>query len=369
MADESFYDEPTPASLKKHQIVSKYFAGWANIILPRARDKEGQLWYVDLYSGPGKYKDGAESIPLLVARHAIATPALHDTLRLVFNDEKRSFTRELEQHLASLPGIDRLRHAPVIRNRSVGKDLIPSIQRIAFPTLFFADPWGYEGVSIDLVRAALTHWGSDFLFFFNYNRINMHLTSDLMHEPIDEFFSPERAATLRVAVGRRPGAREQIVVAEMESAIRDLSARTAKFTYRSTTGTRTTHHLVCVTRHREGLALFKEISAKESSTFEDDVPSLDHNPAADPTQGTLFSPLAQLEDDLVQEFAGRQLTTEQIYHQHHNGKPYVLRNYRQALLRLEDTGAIRVDPPRSRRKTPDSIPSTAIITFLEQRAG
>jgi hypothetical protein len=38
-------------------------------------------------------------------------------------------------------------------------------KRIDVPTLFFADPWGYEGVSIDLIEAALSHWGSDFLFF------------------------------------------------------------------------------------------------------------------------------------------------------------------------------------------------------------
>ena len=222
MADESFYDEPTLASLKKHHIVSKYFAGWANIILPKARTKEGEIWYVDLYCGPGKYKDGTESIPLLVLRHAIATPALHDTLRVVFNDENRSFTRELEEHLAALPGINQLRHQPVIRNRSVGKDLIPRLQHIKAPTLFLADPWGYEGVSIDLIKAALTHWGSDFLVFFNYNRINMHLTSELMQAPIDEFFSPERAATLRTTVARlRPAQREQ------NSAQAPTSSRTA----------------------------------------------------------------------------------------------------------------------------------------------
>ena len=59
MADDSFYDAPTTASLKKHHITTKYVAAWTNIILPAARAKEGQLWYVDLYSGPGKYRDGS----------------------------------------------------------------------------------------------------------------------------------------------------------------------------------------------------------------------------------------------------------------------------------------------------------------------
>src|SRR5690349_11350676 len=137
MADESFYDAPTVASLKKHRIVSKYFAGWANIILPKARAKEGQIWYVDLYCGPGKYRDGTESIPLLILKHAIATPNLHDTLHIVFNDENKEFTRELEGHISSLPGIDLLRHKPVIRNRPVNSGLVPRISKIKAPTLFF----------------------------------------------------------------------------------------------------------------------------------------------------------------------------------------------------------------------------------------
>jgi hypothetical protein len=117
------------------------------------------------------------------------------------------------------------------------------------------------------------------------------------------------------------------------------------------------------------MALFKEISAKESSTFDDDVPSLDHNPAADPAQGSLFSPLAALEDELITSFAGKQLTTEQIYHAHHNGRLYVLKNYRQALLHLEDSGMVSVAPPRAERRTPDTIPTTALITFPSKRAG
>src|SRR5260221_6058341 len=123
----------------------------------------------------------------------------------------------------------------------------------------------------------------------------------------------------------------------MIDAIKGLGAHAEKFTYRSETGTRTTHHLICVSKHRQGIALYKEISANESVRFDDNVQSLDHNPGADPSQGVLFSPLAQLEEELVSTFAGKILTTEEIYHEHHNGRPYVIKNYRQALLHLEET--------------------------------
>jgi hypothetical protein len=220
-----------------------------------------------------------------------------------------------------------------------------------------------------LISAALNHWGSDFLFFFNYNRINMNLGCNMMQGPIDEFFTPVRAARLRQSIAAlRPDQREHAILGEMKQAVKELHARAEYFTYRSHTGTRSTHHLLCVSRHQQGIALFKEISAKESSRFDDDVPSLDHNPAAEPAQGLLFSPLIQLEDELVHDFAGKRLTTEQIYHAHHSGKPYILKNYRQALLHLEETGIVTVHPPRNERRLPDTIPPTATVTFPKKQA-
>jgi hypothetical protein len=149
----------------------------------------------------------------------------------------------------------------------------------------------------------------------------------------------------------------------MHGAIKGLGAQFGKFTYRSETGSRPTHHLVCVSKHRQGMALFKEISAKESTRFDDDVPSLDHNPGTDPAQNLLFSPLEQLENELEATFAGQVLTAEQIYHSHHNGRPYILKNYRQALLHLEEIGRVDIDPPPDKRARKESLPPNARVSF------
>ena len=368
MADGTFFDTPTVASAKKHRIVSKYVAGWANIVLPKAKAREGKIMYVDLFCGPGQYEDGTPSIPLLILEHVIDTPALCEHLQTVFNDKNKDYVKPSKPASRNSPASNGFATNPNSETAPSGATSSRSIKRINVPTLFFADPWGYQGVSIDLIEAALSHWGSDFLFFFNYNRINMNLGSDGMNEPINEFFSAERAEQLRATIARLgPAQREQAILKAMMDAIKGLGARAEKFTYRSETGTRTTHHLVCVSKHPQGIALFKEISAKESTRFDDNVPSLDHNPGTDPAQGLLFSPLTQLEEELVTTFAGKILTTEEIYHEHHNGRPYVIKNYRQALLHLEETGAVQIDPPRVTRRQPDTLPGTARITF--PRAG
>jgi hypothetical protein len=127
-------------------LATKRFAelslgGWANIVLPRARAREGKIMYADLSCGPGQYRDGTRSTPLLVLDHIINTPALRDTVQTVFNDENAEFIKELESHIAKLPGIESLRYKPQLRNRVVGHDIIPRIQRIDVPTQDGSPVW------------------------------------------------------------------------------------------------------------------------------------------------------------------------------------------------------------------------------------
>lgn len=364
MANSDFFDCPTEASVKKHRIVSKYFGGWANIVLPETLAKERKLMYVDLFCGPGRYHDGTPSTPLLILDHVIKTPALRDVVQLFFNDQNKDYIEAIKKEVGNYPGVELLKYPPVYRNKVINRDIVPKIEHMKVPALFFADPWGYKGISLELIRAAIGYFGSDILVFFNYNRINMNLSAEGMHEPIDEFFSPRRAAELRTIIERlRPAQREDAILKEMQTAIKNLGAQVGKFTYRSKTGTRSTHHLLCVSKHKHGMALFKEISAKESTTFEGDVPSLAHDPSANPYQPGLFSLIEDLERDLLVTFAGKVRTPEQIYHEHHIGRPYIQRNYRQALLQLEERGAIVVDPPRATRPRAETLPRDARITF------
>lgn len=341
MADATFFDAPTVASIKKQRIVSKYFGGWANIVLPKTLSKEGKIMYMDLFCGPGRYRDGSPSTPLLILEHVVNTASLRDTTQLFFNDENADFIETLKCEVSKCPGVEKLKHQPVFRTKSIGREIISKIRQVKVPTLFFADPWGYSGISIDLIDASISHWGSDFLFFFNYNRINMNLG----------------------CANLRPAEREEAILKEMHNAIRGLGAQVGKFTYRSKNGSRPTHHLLCVSKHRQGMALFKEISAKESTSFDYEVPSLEHDPSAESYQPGLFSPLAELEEELLATYAGKVLTPEQIYHQHHNGRPYILKNYRQALLHLEETGAVKIDPPKASRARGESFPRETRVTF------
>ncbi len=77
MAD-NFFDEQSEQSLIKAEIISKYFWAWAKVIIgaqKRYPDRsEGKIAYIDLFAGPGRYRGGAKTTPVLVIEQAIREP-------------------------------------------------------------------------------------------------------------------------------------------------------------------------------------------------------------------------------------------------------------------------------------------------------
>jgi hypothetical protein len=69
----------------------------------------------------------------------------------------------------------------------------------------------------------------------------------------------------------------------------------------------------------------------------------------------LLRPLDELENMLLDEFAGQTLTMLEVYNQHHVGKRYIKKNYKQALLKLEAEGKIIVDPIHLTKKVGEHI--------------
>ena len=138
---ESFFEQRTEESRVKAQIVAKYYSAWAKIIAPRAR--EGKIAYVDLFAGPGRYKDGAASVPLLVLEGAVSDPILKDRLVTIFNDLDQNNSKTLEEEIAKLPGIETLKYKPQVMNETVGQKIIDQLTKGSIiPTLSFIDPWG-----------------------------------------------------------------------------------------------------------------------------------------------------------------------------------------------------------------------------------
>ena len=367
MADNSFFDESRDNSLVKAEIVAKYFWAWAKVIIPTAKKRSNKIAYIDLFSGPGRYQNGSKSTPLLILERAIADPEMSQMLVTLFNDKDSDNTQSLDQAIKLIPNIGTLKHTPIVVNQEVGEEIVEAIKKINYvPTLFFIDPWGYKGLSLELIGAVIKDWGCDCIFFFNYNRINMGLPNVAVDKHMNSLFGQQRADALRGQLRKlqQPYERELVIVEAISQALKEIGGNyVLPFCFKTDTGIRTSHHLIFVSKNVLGYSIMKEIMAKESSSTEQGVPLFEYNSATQyqPLLFELSRPLDDLENMLLNKFADQTLTMEAIYNQHHVGKRYISKNYKEALRKLEQQGKIIVDPPASKRRK-----YKGEITFGEQ---
>lgn len=367
-ATDGFFDESREQSVVKAEIVEKYFDAWAGIITGaqnRYKQREDRIAYIDLFAGPGRYKDGAISTPLRVLQKAIEKPQYAERLVTIFNDRDNDNARTLEGAINQLEGIDKLKYRPEVWNQEVGDKIAGEFARMkTVPILAFIDPWGYKGLTLKLVNAFVKDWGCDCIFFFNYNRINAGLSNPFVHEHMCALFGEERAKSL----GERlepmaPAEREATIVNELALALKQYGARyVLPFCFKNDTGKRTTHHLILVTKGFKGYEVMKDIMAKSSSSTEQGVPSFAYSPAVDRQQSFLFElnrPLDDLRAMLLDAFAGKTMTMRQIYEEHSVDRPYLSRNYKDVLAALEKEKVITTRGRKSNRGFADDI----IVTF------
>jgi len=350
---KEFFDESTQQSQAKAAIVSKYFDAWAKVI--GSKDYVDRIAYFDLFAGPGRYKDGTTSTPLLVLQKAIADDILSQKLVAVFNDVDDTNTQSLEVAIGELKGIDQLKYKPTVLNKEVGTEMVKQFEKSKLvPSLFFVDPWGYKGLSLGLVNAVVKDWACECIFFFNYNRINMGVANDVVEEHMNALFGEERADELRIATqSLTPDQRELTIVEALCQALNPDGRRfILPFAFKSESGSRTSHHLIFVSKNVLGYTIMKDIMAKESTSSQQGVASFAYNPA-DSRQPFLFEfarPLDELGDRLLNAFAGRCLTVKAVFESHQVGTPFIEKNYKDAIVLLEDNGKVTTTRTESHRK-------------------
>lgn len=368
---DSFFDEQSEQSQIKAAIVADYFWTWAPIIInvQRRNPRHSQkIAYIDLFAGPGRYQNGAASTPVMIMERAVADPQIRERLVAVFNDRDEANTRSLETEISKIPGIEKLKYKPEFLTGEVGENLVQEFQRAKLiPTFLFVDPFGYKGLSLQLVQSVLKDWGCDCVFFFNYNRISMGLGSAVVEDHMDALFGKERAGKLRERFKMRqvkPHEREAYIVEEMKAALEEMGGEyVLPFRFRNREGTRTTHHLFFVSKKFLGYDKMREVMYKHSHK-EGTVAKFEYNPVNDgwPSLFEYVRPLGDLEDLLLADCAGMSTTFRPLFERHSKGRGFVSKNYRDVLCRMEQEGKITMSPPCPPRRR-GTIGEKVVITF------
>ena len=355
----NFFEEIAEQSEIKSRIVAEYFSVWAKIMSSKARTD--RLAYIDLFAGPGRYEDGSKSTPLKVLEFILSQPKLCNMMVTIFNDANPKFVGSLQSEILKIPSIESLKHKPIIHNSQVGNEFAELFGKTNLvPTFGFVDPWGYKGLSSKLITALVKDWGSDAIFFFNYNRINMGITNNKVEDHINSIFGEERADSIRPKLkDLSTDDRELLILNELAQALSDNGIKyVLPFRFVREMGNRTSHYLIFVTKHVLGYSLMKDIMWRHSSSHEDGVASFSYIPVQD-SQLTFLSlfnkPLDNLGEDLLKRFSGQILTTQEIYNLHHVNTPFVMKNYREVLRRLEADRKIIPDRPADKRPKHNNV--------------
>ncbi|MCB9997965.1 MAG: three-Cys-motif partner protein TcmP [Methylobacteriaceae bacterium] len=352
-----FFSEQKEQSEVKARIVAKYFDAWSGVMLGTAKrySRDPKIAYIDLFCGPGRYTDGSKSTPIMILENALRNPTLRDSLVTLFNDKDPENVASLKVAISEIDNISSLKNQPTIYCSEVDSDAEKMFSSTKMcPTFSFVDPFGYKGLSAKFIRAMIKDWGSDSVFFFNYGRINAGISNPLVAKHMDALFGEERAEKMRDYVrNKSPAKREVYILEELANSLKDIGAPyVLPFKFKRVDGKRTSHALVFVSKHSLGYGIMKDIMARESSTEDEGVPSFQYSPA-DASTPLLFSlsrPLKQLSSDLCNTFAGKSLTFGEIFARHNVDTPYIQKNYRHALNKLETEGRITANPPMAKRQ-------------------
>jgi three-Cys-motif partner protein len=284
------------------------------------------LQYIDLFAGPGRYEDGAKSTPLMILEKAANDAEISRRLCAIFNDKDEPNSQALEREIKAIPNYANLKNEPKIYSGEVGDEVVKQFQKLKLvPTFLFVDPFGYKGLSLQLVQSVVKDWGCDCVFFFNYNRISMGLGNAVVEEHMDALFGKARADKLRERFNMQqasPGQREMFIVDEMRMALEEMAGKfVLPFRFRNEEGTRTTHHLFFVSKAFKGYDLMKNVMFKHSHK-EGTVANFEYNPADAqfPSLFELTRPLGDLEDRLREDLAGLALGFSVLYEKHSVGK-------------------------------------------------
>lgn len=365
MVDAEFFEEPLENSKVKSRIVAKYFSSWANVILPSVIGRNGRLGYIDLYSGPGSYEDGTDSTPLKILKDAATKPELRNRLVAMFNDKEKSNCDKLEKAIKSLPEFSQFKNPPKVYCQEVDDKITERLSSInLIPSVVFLDPWGYKGLTSDLISASLKDWACEVIFFFNYTRVNAAITNPALQSHVEKIFGKSRLQKMQSGIKQLASIqeREDLVTNELVEVLKEKRGKfVLKFKFWDEDKDKTSHFLVFVTKDVKGYEIMKDIMANESSP-KADIASFEYIPS---TRQMLFPPVSRhsfdsLRDDILEHFKGQSLSVQRIYEQHSVGTPFVKKNYKKVLLDLESAGKIVANPSKRRKGT---MADTVTVSF------
>jgi three-Cys-motif partner protein len=288
----------------------------------------------------------------LITEQVLKKSQIRDGLRMFFNDIRPSLTNSLRQEIGSLPQVGTLGHAPFFSSEPASIALIDSFGLSpAMPQFYFLDQFGWAEITPSLIRRIFLNRKCDCAFFLRTPRVVAAVTNPNSELAMTSIFGKQRLDSLRSDFKQHPRGKEAIILDCLKVTMKEAGAVYFQpFPFRVGDGDSSRQHLIYLGKHSKGLEVMKDIMAGSSTRHQGGVPVMGFT--GGPEQFGLFAtdPIPELQEDLLRSFAGRTITVGEVFEQHHvTSERYILRNYQEALRRLEASSGVRANPGASER--------------------
>jgi three-Cys-motif partner protein len=328
--------------------------------------RSAEVGYFDLFAGPGRFNDGQPSTPLQILEIASKSPVVSSKLKALFNDADSQIADRLRQEIDGFPGIGGLRFKPEVTSNAVDDKYIEFFKsRSRFPALTFLDPWGYKGLSRQLIAAVVRDFGCETIFFFNYSRFNAAIDQGKVDDHLEALLDKEILHALRseLIAAKSPQQRERLVVRAVGDSLGLLGPSQHMIPFRMSRPGGKRHYLWFITKHPLGFMFMKEVMAKLGVCDQDGVPVFEYDSRRLAVQGAFadFRPLAGLPGQLSEQFKARSLNIDDLWAEHQVGQPFIRSNYKQVVLEMEQRGEVSISRPRGSGAS--TLGPKALITF------
>lgn len=356
MRENNFFESQTNSSRVKASIVSEYFPSYCKIIIKKHVPKI--IRYIDLFAGPGLYKDGSASTPILIGRQCQNDSLLKQKVKMIFNDNeyyqelKENFNKEFPA--GSFANPPHFGHSTVGENEQIKSFLMMDTHEgdhNESPSLLFIDPFGYKGIQTKVLAEFLKNWGNEIFIFLNTKRIHPALENDKFDDLMKDVF-PSTLDQLRVDRRYKSTVLDRLnlivdsVGKEYEHILGSKIYYTA-FKFQEEDSDATSHFILHLTKGKRGFDLIKTIyndfanvgtifDGKNTYTFDAKKLGAEENGLFDLKSQNIDI----LKEELYKTYSGKKITAFQLYEEHHVGGLYGRSHYTTALRRLVSEGRL-----------------------------
>lgn len=381
MSDNShFFDQQTLSSRVKASIISEYFPQYCGIITKAHTPK--QIGYFDMFAGPGLYKDGNISTPILIGQKCEADAELRRIVWMIFND--MSFKNDLERNFKAFFPSGTFCHEPLFGDKVFGE--FPKTDRFLIqntyvnrknerPAILFIDPWGYKHINTPILVKFLKSWGNEIFIFINTKRLNADIEKEISQENIRMIF-PTTYHKLRIEKKQQSNVEQRhkfivdCIAQEFKAVYKYVYC--AAFEFMEEDQSSPSHYLLHITKGSRGFELIKQVYnqyANVHRAFDSSYVTYTFDPKKSHGMALFDDQFKQdkidfLKQQLIKEYARRTISARQLFKEHQKNCMYAEQHYRLALRQLSDEGRVDVTyTDNSKHRVSVKLEDYCILTF------